>query len=307
MVFYRIRLKHLNSSRMHIILGATGHIGSVLVKLLAERGEQVTGVTRNRDNVAQIEAAGAKAAVVDVQDTEALRELFKKGTRLYLLNPPGNFGGDASAEEKQSLSSIISALADSSIEKIVAESTYGAQPGDQLGDLDVLYGMEQALAMMPRNVTILRGSYYMSNFAMDVRTARSEGKIFTLFPTDFKIPMVAPEDIARFAVDLLLEPKENTGMHYVTGPDDYTPQDVANAFAKAFGHPVAAVTVERRKWKEFLMGAGFSETSAISLMNMTDVTLEQKFEVGTTPKRGRITIENYIDNLVKRQEHEMAE
>lgn len=291
---------------MHIILGATGHIGSVVIKLLVERGEQVTGVTRNRDNVAKIEAAGAKAAVVDVQDTNALRALFKKGTRLYLLNPPGNFATDALAEEKQSISSILSALGDSSIEKVVAESTYGAQPGDQLGDLDVLYGMEQALAMTPRYVSILRGSYYMSNFDMDLSTARAEGKIYTLFPVDFKIPMVAPADIAHFAADLLLEAKEHTGLHHITGPQDYTPQDVANAFGKALGRSVEAVEVERNKWLEFLMGAGFSETSAISLMNMTDVTLEQNFEVGKTPKRGNITLENYIDNLVKNQEHEVA-
>jgi uncharacterized protein YbjT (DUF2867 family) len=291
---------------MHIILGATGHIGSVLIKLLAERGEQVTGVTHNRDNVKQIEAAGAKAAVVDVQDTNGLRALFKKGTRLYLLNPPGNFAADSLAEEKQSISSILSALEDSPIEKIVAESTYGAQPGDQLGDLDVLYGMEQALAMTPRYVSILRGSYYMSNFDMDLDTARSEGKIYTLFPIDFKIPMVAPADIAYFAADLLLEAKENTAVHYITGPQDYTPRDVANAFGKALGRTVEAVEVERPKWQEFLMKAGFSEASATSMANMTAVTLEQDFEVGKAPKRGNITLEEYIDHLVKSQEHELA-
>ena len=291
---------------MHIILGATGHIGSVLVKLLAERGEQVTGVTHNRDNVAQIEAAGAKAAVVDVHDTEALRVLFEKGTRLYLLNPPGNFAADALAEEKQSISSILAALDTSPIEKIVAESTYGAQPGDQLGDLDVLYGMEQALAMTPRYVSILRGSYYMSNFDMDLDSARSEGKIYTLFPADFKIPMVAPADIAHFAADLLLEAKENTGLHYVTGPREYTPRDVASAFGKALGRSVEAIGVERPKWQEFLIKAGFSETSATSMVNMTDVTLAQNFHVGKTPKRGSITLEEYIDDLVQSQKHEMA-
>jgi uncharacterized protein YbjT (DUF2867 family) len=291
---------------MHIILGATGHIGSVLIKLLAERGEQVTGVTHNRGNVKQIEAAGAKAAVVDVQDTNGLRALFKKGTRLYLLNPSGNFAADALAEEKQSISSILSALKDSPIEKIVAESTYGAQPGDQLGDLDVLYGMEQALAMIPRYVSILRGSYYMSNFDMDLGTARSEGKIYTLYPVDFKIAMVAPADIAHFAADLLLEAKENTGLHYITGPQDYTPREVANAFSKALGRPVEAVEVERRQWQEFLMKSGFSETSATSMANMTAATLEQGFEVGKAPKRGNITLGEYIDHLVKKQEHEMA-
>lgn len=291
---------------MHIILGATGHIGSVLVKLLAERGEQVTGVTHNRDNVKQIEAVGAKAAVVDVKDTNGLRALFKKGKRLYLLNPSGNFAADALAEEKQSISSILSALKDSPIEKIVAESTYGAQPGDQLGDLDVLYGMEQALAMIPRYVSILRGSYYMSNFDMDLDTARSEGKIYTLFPVDFKITMVAPADIAHFAADLLLEAKENTALHYITGPQDYTPREVANAFSKALGRPVEAVEVERPKWQEFLMKSGFSETSATSMANMTAATLEQGFEVGKTQKRGSTTIEEYIGHLVKSQEHELA-
>lgn len=70
---------------MNIILGASGHIGSAAAKTLIEAGNPVTAVLRDPAKAAEWTARGAKTAVVDVHDSDVLREVFKTGKRAFLL------------------------------------------------------------------------------------------------------------------------------------------------------------------------------------------------------------------------------
>jgi uncharacterized protein YbjT (DUF2867 family) len=73
---------------MLIVLGGTGHAGSSVAVDLLEQGEQVTVITRDNKKTKEWERRGAKNAVVDVLDSKKLKEIFRTGTRLFLLNPP---------------------------------------------------------------------------------------------------------------------------------------------------------------------------------------------------------------------------
>jgi nucleoside-diphosphate-sugar epimerase len=55
------------------VAGASGAIGRPLVRKLVEAGHEVTGTTRVDARAEEIRAAGARAAVVDVFDADALR------------------------------------------------------------------------------------------------------------------------------------------------------------------------------------------------------------------------------------------
>lgn len=130
---------------MYIVLGGTGHVGSSVAEALLENGKEVTVITHDRNKVDAWEKGGAKVAFTDVNDTDHLKEVFKTGKRLFLLNPPADPATDTVAVEQQTLSSILKALENSGIEKVVGESTYGAQSGEGVGDLGVLYDMEAQL------------------------------------------------------------------------------------------------------------------------------------------------------------------
>lgn len=61
---------------MRIVLaGASGVIGIRLIPLLIAEGHEVLGLTRRSTALAGLESLGAQAAVCDVYDGEALREL----------------------------------------------------------------------------------------------------------------------------------------------------------------------------------------------------------------------------------------
>ncbi|MDJ1482513.1 NmrA family NAD(P)-binding protein [Cytophagaceae bacterium YF14B1] len=285
---------------MYIILGATGHIGSVVAKTLLKQNEAVTVITRNQDKVHEWEQLGAKVAVVDVFQTDELRSVLQQAKRLFLLNPPAPPDTDTSKRELDSIRSILSALTDSGIEKVVAQSTYGAQPGDQIGDLGVLYEMEQHLSKIGIPATIIRGAYYMSNWDMSLVSAREEGKLYTFFPADFSLPMVAPEDLGHVAAQLITS-DSLTGIYHVEGPEQYSVADVATVFSVALKRPVEVVTTPRSQWESVMMEVGFSKEAAQSFAGMTDVTLQKGPEIADSPIRGAITLQTYIRQLVVQQ------
>jgi uncharacterized protein YbjT (DUF2867 family) len=66
---------------VHIVLGATGHIGGALAEGLLDRGEPVIAVTRDAERAAGLRARGARVAVADVNRIGALREVLSLGTR----------------------------------------------------------------------------------------------------------------------------------------------------------------------------------------------------------------------------------
>ncbi|WP_313195156.1 SDR family oxidoreductase [Shinella zoogloeoides] len=82
---------------MFIVLGATGHIGSELVRTLDAAGKKVVAVVRNVGKADSIRTANVAPAVLDVENTARLHDLFRRGRRAFLLNPPADPGGNTDA------------------------------------------------------------------------------------------------------------------------------------------------------------------------------------------------------------------
>jgi uncharacterized protein YbjT (DUF2867 family) len=61
-----------------LIIGGHGKVARKLERLLADRGDRVDAVIRNPDHAAEVEAAGARAVVADVEqlDVDGLAELL---------------------------------------------------------------------------------------------------------------------------------------------------------------------------------------------------------------------------------------
>jgi uncharacterized protein YbjT (DUF2867 family) len=285
---------------MHIVLGGTGHVGAALSEALIARGEPVTVVTHNSSRTQELQRKGLQVAVADVFDTQALRRVFRQGERLFLLNPSAHPSTDTDAVERKSVAAIIAALDDSGLRKIVAESTYGAQPVDRGGDLGILWEMEQALHAQPIPASIIRAAYYMSNWDASLQTAATEGVVHSMYPADFQLPMVAPRDIGELAARLMTEPVERTGVHYVEGPQSYSASDVAAAFAAALKRPVRTIVTPREQWVEAFKALGFSEKAAQSYAKMTALTLDGQGPVPDQPVRGATSLQEYVMELARR-------
>lgn len=284
---------------MDVVLGATGHVGSKVTEHLLTRGEDVAVVTRSKGKAKAFAKAGAQIRVVDEYDVPELEKIFRDAENVFLLNPPGDVTKDSEAEEKKTLYSIIEAIKASSVRRVVAESTYGAQRGFGIGDLGVLYEMEEALSALPIELNVIRAAYYMSNWDMALETAREEGLVFSMFPENFLLPMVAPEDLGLVGAELLHS--ENYGeLRYVEGPKRYSAKDVANAFSQALKKDVRVEFITPDHWITSMTNRGFSQESAESYANMTKIVLNQDYDLPRDPVRGHVTLEEYIEKLCRK-------
>lgn len=132
-----------------------------------------------------------------------------------------------------------------------------------------------------------------------LKPASDEGVLPTMHPAELKIPMVAPTDLGRIAAQLLKEPVERTGTHYVEGPERYSASDVGAAFSKALGRPVRTVVTMRDQWEEAYRELGFSEPAAHSYARMTAVSVDGDYDMPDAPIRGCVKLESHIEHLVK--------
>jgi len=287
---------------MHIILGGTGHVGSAAARRLLALGQPVTVVSRSPDKRADWERQGARFAVADALDADALRAVFRQGQSALLLNPPADISGDTDAQERRSVAAILQALDGSGLRHVVAESTMGAQPGEHLGDLGVLYELEQGLRRQAIPASIVRAAYYMSNWDASLPAIRATGRLQTMLPADLAIPMVAPRALGDAIARLLAGPPPSGEpvIHPVEGPRRHSASDVAAAFAAALGKPVEVVVTPRSEWRAAYRKLGFSEAAADSFARMTAASIDGGFDMPATTERGTVSLADYVKELVER-------
>lgn len=283
---------------MYIVVGGTGHVGSAVARTLLADGEAVTVVTRNPEKAGAWRQRGAEVAVADVHDVTSLREVFRHGQRAFLLNPNADISSDTDREERETVRCLLEAIEGSGLEKVVAESTMGAQPGKECGDLNVLYELEVGLRNQPIPASVIRAAYYYSNWDTMMGPVTKDGLLSTMLPADLTLPMVAPEDLGRVAARLLQDPIEQIGIHPVEGPTRYSPNDVAAAFAAALGRAVRVDVIARENWEDAYRSLGFSDAAAHSYARMTALTADGP-EYPEDPIRGSISLQTYIGKLVR--------
>jgi len=284
---------------MFVVLGASGHVGGELVRALLDSKREVLAITHDPERAGRFVLDGAQAVPLDLREPERLRSVLQRGTRAFLLNPPAPISSDTDREEHKTVGAILEALRDSSLQKVVLASTYGAQRGEGVGDLSVLFDFEQALRDQSVPVSVLRSAYYMSNWDTMLAEVKN-GILPSMFPADFRLPMVAPKDVASAAMELLLIPPEPFGVHHVEGPAAYTPAEVAQAFSTSLGREVHLDVIPRDLWHQKYLEAGFSPEAARAYVRMTAVTIDQATENPEVPLRGHTTLQMYIADLVAR-------
>ena len=112
------------------VVGGHGQVAQRLLKLLADRGDRAQGIVRNPDHVADIQALGAEAAILDVETAEAaaLAEAIKGADAVVFAAGAGPGSGP---ERKQTVDlggavKLIEACKKKGIARYVIVSSIGA-------------------------------------------------------------------------------------------------------------------------------------------------------------------------------------
>ena len=247
---------------MFVVLGSTGHTGAVVAETLLARKQSVRVVVRSADKGAAWKSQGAEVAVASLDDVPALTKALQGALGVYLLVPP-NYGATAwVAEQRQRLDRAAEAVKASGISHVVFLSSVGGQIPEGTGPIRVVRYGEQKLSPVARNLTILRPCYFMENWAPGIGMAKGQGLLPTFMAPQAKVPMIATRDIGRVAAERLMAGGRGHTVVELAGPEEYSPEQVAEALGRILGRAVATQPAPLSAVVPTLTSFGFSREAA---------------------------------------------
>ncbi|WTX12813.1 SDR family oxidoreductase [Streptomyces sp. NBC_00005] len=241
---------------MILVTGATGTIGSEVVRQLVARGEKVRALSRDPAK-AQLppEVESMRGHPRDRASVEAAMA----GVRAAFL--VGVFGPDDAEHDR----GLVEAARAAGVRRIVKLSAIGT--GDpRLGVFGTwhLHG-EESVRASGLEWTVLRPSAFASNTLTWAQALR-EGIPAPNMMGDGRQGVVDPRDIADIAVTALLEPGHSGRTYTLTGSETLSAREQAAVLGEILGRPVELRDLTPEQRREQLLTTGLSESYADGLL-----------------------------------------
>jgi uncharacterized protein YbjT (DUF2867 family) len=233
---------------MILVTGATGHIGSELVRLLADQGAPARALVHSPDKAAPIQRLGLETALGDYEQPDTLDVAMKGCDQLFLLSPP-------TPRQPQQEQHVIDAARRAGVEHVVKQSVPWAGPDAPLVFCRWHGQVEQHLAQSGLAYTLLRPSSFMQNFLMSAQQVADQGVLYGMFG-EGRVAFVDARDIAAVAAELLTNPGHQGASYTLTGPEALSAAEVAERLSAATGRQVRSVDLGPDGYRQALAGAG---------------------------------------------------
>ncbi|MFI1916863.1 NAD(P)H-binding protein [Nocardia sp. NPDC020380] len=237
---------------MIVITGATGTIGSEVVRQLAERGEKVRAVTRDPEQARVPE--GVEVVRGDYADPASLAAAFAGAEAAFLVGQVTPDNSDVDAK-------LIAAARDAGVARLVKLSAIGT--GDTILGPFATWHMpgEKAISESGRVWTILRPSSFASN-TLSWAAPIKEGKPVPNMTGTGAQGVIDPRDIAAVAVAALTSDAHAGRVYTLTGPEPLSVHQQAAMLGAALGRELEVDDIPLEQVREALLAAGRSEAFA---------------------------------------------
>jgi len=241
---------------MYVVTGVTGHTGAATANTLLARGAKVRVMVRKPEQGEPWRKKGCEVAIGDLGDPTALARALQGASGAYLLSPPNFAATDFLADRAALLDKVSTALKQAKVPQLVFLSSVGAQHAAGTGPIVTVHRAEQALKAIAPSVTFLRASYFVENWGSVIPVAKGQGVLPHFGSTSVKFPQVATRDIGEQAASLLLAPSDGTRFVELSGPQDWSAEDVAATLGTLLGKKVQAVSAPVESAEAGLKQAG---------------------------------------------------
>ncbi len=237
-----------------LVVGATGNVGSAVVRELLERGVAARAFVRDPGRARALLGEDVELAAGDLGDPPSLARALDGVERLFLAC--GNVPGQVELE-----GNAIEAARRASVGLVVKLSAVSASPDSPLLFPRWQGEIEQRLRASGLPFVVLRPTSYMTNLLMSAGAVRATGKL--LAPAgQARISMIDPRDVGVAGAAVLAGEGHEGATYVLSGPAAVTYADVAAALSEATGHPIEFVDVPDEAARRGMLDDGVPEQVA---------------------------------------------
>jgi uncharacterized protein YbjT (DUF2867 family) len=279
---------------MYLITGATGNTGSVVAKGLLKQGKKVRVVARSQEKLKALASFGAETLAGDITSQDTAHRAFAGIKAAYVMIPPAMSDPDFRGYQRRLTDVYGSALeSNSSVEHVVALSSFGADKDAKTGPILGLHFLEERLKQIkPLNTLSLRAGYFMENTLGQAGVIRQMGAVAGPLKPDLKIPLIASIDIGNAALNALLQ--LNFAGHQtrdLQGQRDLTYLEITAIIGAAIGKPdLQYHLISSEQFAGIMEQMGWAKNAAALMAEMVDAqnaghvrALEPRSASNTTP------------------------
>ncbi|MBA2713656.1 MAG: NAD(P)H-binding protein, partial [Rubrobacteraceae bacterium] len=256
-----------------LVTGATGNVGSQVIRELLERDVPVRAFVRDPNKASAMLGEGVELAVGDYGDPESVRRALEGVDAIFLACAN-------QARQVEYETRVIDAAKEMGVRRIVKLSAHGAEIGSPIAFWGWHARIEHHLRASGIPSVILRPSFSMANLLASAEAVQYTGKLFA--PAgDAGISMIHPRDVGAAAAVALIEDGHEGETYTLTGPEAITFGQVAGYLWGALGREIEYLNVPDEVALQSMIEQGLPEFVAAQIVAVFGV-LRQGAQERTT-------------------------
>lgn len=249
------------------VMTPNGHVGSHVLRLLVQAGERPRALVRDQSKLDQEITDYVDVAFLDAWVKDTVVDATRGLEAVYWVSPAA-VDRDPIQAHADAAENIRTAIETNRIERVVFQSSVGAEKRHGVGEIDGLAATELQLEASGASVTHLRCGYFFTNLLMDIDSIRT-GVLSTAMEINHPLAWVAPVDIATIAAGRLLSRTwHGRTVQAVHGAEDLSFTQVATILSDTMGTPVAAKQLSDDDVRGALRGFGMADAQIEAIVMM---------------------------------------
>jgi uncharacterized protein YbjT (DUF2867 family) len=257
---------------MIVITTPTGDVGAQVLDRILDSGEAVRVIARDPARLPARVHARAEVVQGSHGDADAITKALAGADRLFWLVPPPGFrhAGRAERYYLDFTRPACQAIASHSV-RVVGISTLGHGYQGQAGLLSAALAMDELIEGTGAPYRALALPFFMENLLRQAQAIREQGTFSMANAADRPLPAIATRDIAAAAAALLLDTSwSGQASVPVTGPDNLTPDDMAEVISGTLGRTIRYRQVPVADYQATLLRRGASQAMAQDFADMIE-------------------------------------
>lgn len=230
----------INDQRV-LVVGATGQLGRVVARKLADSGAAVRALARNAARLADLQAP-VELAAVDMLDMAQLTEACR-GVAQIVATANNNLGTGASSPGRVDLAAyqnLCAAARNTGVRRLVYVSYRGVARDAPVDIFRIKWHIEDAIRRSGVPHVMLRPTAFMDTWIDEIlaRGMREKG-VATIFGDGTRVAnYIAVDDVAEFAVQILARPDVVNEVVDAGGPSNVTQHHLSSLVEARLATPV---------------------------------------------------------------------